>query len=122
MKRVVNFQEQDPSNEEWEFKDTKTEKKKRKNDPKEKFNAKTKRLDHDEFIKKKEEMLAFRKQLPIYSGKKNFFFFPKPTLYTELFVNIGRDAIIQTLENNDTVIVMGETGSGKTTRKVDNFI
>lgn len=31
---------------------------------------------------------------------------------------IGRDAIIKTLESNDTVIVMGETGSGKTTRKV----
>lgn len=72
MKRVVNFQEQDPSNEEWEFKDTKTENKKRKNDPKEKFNAKTKRLDHAEFVQKKEEMLAFRKQLPIYSGKHLF--------------------------------------------------
>lgn len=72
MKRVVNFQEQDPSNEEWEFKDTKTENKKRKNDPKEKFNAKTKRLDHAEFVQKKEEMLAFRKQLPIYSGKTHF--------------------------------------------------
>lgn len=72
MKRVVNFQEQDPSNEEWEFKDTKTENKKRKNDPKEKFNAKTKRLDHAEFVQKKEEMLAFRKQLPIYSGKTPF--------------------------------------------------
>lgn len=69
MKRVINFQEQDPSNEEFEFKDTKTEnKKKRKNGQKDKFNAKTKRLDHDEFIKKKEEMLAFRKQLPIHSG------------------------------------------------------
>jgi hypothetical protein len=69
-KRVINFQEQDPSNEEWEFKDTKTENKKhKKNNHKEKFNAKsTKRLDHAEFVKKKEEMLAFRKQLPIYSG------------------------------------------------------
>lgn len=69
MKRVVNFQEQDPSAEEWEFKDTKTENKKKKNDHREKFNATTKRLDHAEFIKKKEEMAAFRKQLPIYSGK-----------------------------------------------------
>jgi heat shock protein HslJ len=70
MKRVVNFQEHDPSNEaEWEFKDTKTENKKRKNNTKEKFNAKTKRLDHAEFVKKKEEMLSFRKQLPIFSGK-----------------------------------------------------
>lgn len=68
MKRVVDFQEQDPSQEEWDFKSTKSENKKRKNGHKEKFNAKTKRLDHDEFIKKKEEMLAFRKQLPIYSG------------------------------------------------------
>lgn len=96
MKRVVNFQEQDPSAEEWEFKDTKTENKKRKNNHREKFNAKTKRLDHDEFIKKKEEMAVFRKQLPIYSG---------------------REAIVKTLETSDTVIVMGETGSGKTTRK-----
>lgn len=68
MKRVVDFQEQDPSQEEWEFKSTKSENKKKKNGHKEKFNAKTKRLDHDEFFKKKEEMLAFRKQLPIYSG------------------------------------------------------
>lgn len=70
MKRVVNFQEQDSANDaDWEFKDTKTENKKRKNNnAKEKFAAKTKRLDHAEFIKKKEEMLAFRKQLPIYSG------------------------------------------------------
>ncbi|KAG2236059.1 hypothetical protein INT48_008153 [Thamnidium elegans] len=95
MKRVINFQEQDPSAEEWEFKDTKTENKKRKNDHREKFNATTKRLDHAEFIKKKEEMAAFRKQLPIYSG---------------------REAIINTLETSDTVIVMGETGSGKTTQ------
>lgn len=69
MKRVVDFQEQDPSQEEFEFKDTKTEnKKKRKNGQKEKFNAKTKRLDHAEFVKKKEEMAAFRRQLPIHSG------------------------------------------------------
>ncbi|GAA5811851.1 hypothetical protein MFLAVUS_005297 [Mucor flavus] len=95
MKRVVNFQEQDPSAEEWEFKDTKTENKKKKNDHREKFNATTKRLDHAEFIKKKEEMAAFRKQLPIYSG---------------------REAIINTLQTSDTVIVMGETGSGKTTQ------
>ena len=71
MKRVIKFEEQDPSQEEWEFKDVKTENKKRKTgNQKEKFGAKTKRLDHAEFIQKKEEMLAFRKQLPIYSGKK----------------------------------------------------
>jgi len=71
MKRVVDFQENDPANEaEWEFKDSKTENKKRKhnNNKKEKFNAKTKRLSHADFVQKKEEMLAFRKQLPIYSG------------------------------------------------------
>lgn len=34
------------------------------------------------------------------------------------YLHLGRDAIIQTLESNDTVIVMGETGSGKTTRKL----
>ncbi|CEP08311.1 hypothetical protein [Parasitella parasitica] len=97
MKRVVNFQENDPANEaEWQFKDTKTENKKQKHNKKnEKFNAKTKRLSHADFVKKKEEMLAFRKQLPIYTG---------------------RDAIIQCLKENDTVIVMGETGSGKTTQ------
>ncbi|KAL9540685.1 hypothetical protein MBANPS3_009551 [Mucor bainieri] len=101
MKRVVDFQEKDAADEaEWEFKDSKTENKKRKhnnsnNNKKDKFNAKTKRLSHADFVQKKEEMLAFRKQLPIYTG---------------------RDAIIQCLEENDTVIVMGETGSGKTTQ------
>lgn len=72
MKRVVDFQETEPADEsEWQFKDSKTENKKRKhnsNNKKEKFNAKTKRLSHADFIKKKEEMLAFRKQLPIYTG------------------------------------------------------
>lgn len=73
MKRVVDFQETDPANEaEWQFKDSKTENKKRKhnNSKKEKFNAKTQRLSHADFVKKKEEMLAFRKQLPIYTGMR----------------------------------------------------
>lgn len=34
-----------------------------------------------------------------------------------LIRNIGREAIINALKENSTVIVMGETGSGKTTRK-----
>ncbi|KAG1247930.1 hypothetical protein G6F68_013996 [Rhizopus microsporus] len=45
-------------------------------------------------------MLEFRKQLPIYSG---------------------RESIMQALTENSTVIVMGETGSGKTTQ-IPQFI
>ncbi|KAI8063377.1 P-loop containing nucleoside triphosphate hydrolase protein [Gilbertella persicaria] len=89
MKRVVDFQEKEPATE-FEFKDTQHKKQKSN-----KFNATTKRLNHAEFKQKKKDMLAFRKQLPIYSG---------------------REAIIETLKANDTVIVMGETGSGKTTQ------
>lgn len=29
----------------------------------------------------------------------------------------GRDAIVQAVRDNDTVIILGETGSGKTTRE-----
>ena len=68
MKRVVDFQEQDKEAD-FEFKDNKDNSKKQKKNQNEKFNAKTKRLDHAEFKKKKQEMLEFRKQLPIYSGE-----------------------------------------------------
>ncbi|KAI7903027.1 P-loop containing nucleoside triphosphate hydrolase protein [Cokeromyces recurvatus] len=100
MKRVVNFQEQDPIEKEWEFKDKSIENnnKKRKTNKEHKFNAKNKsgsRLDRTDYKKKKMEMLEFRKQLPIYSG---------------------REAIIQSMKETDTMIVMGETGSGKTTQ------
>lgn len=121
MKRVVEFQEKDTANEaEWEFKDSRTENKKRKHNSsnkKDKFNAKTKRLSHADFVQKKEEMLAFRKQLPIYTGIYRALACIGRRIDT--ICNVGRDAIIQCLEENDTVIVMGETGSGKTTRKSD---
>lgn len=119
MKRVVDFHEKDAANEaEWEFKDSKTENKKRKhnnNNKKDKFNAKTKRLSHADFVQKKEEMLAFRKQLPIHTGIYRALV--QTNTMADTIRNVGRDAIIQCLEENDTVIVMGETGSGKTTRK-----
>ncbi|PHZ11673.1 ATP-dependent RNA helicase DHX8 [Rhizopus microsporus ATCC 52813] len=96
MKRVIHFQDQEP---EWEFKANNVENKKRK---KEKFNngEKRKKLSNADYKKKKKEMLDFRKQLPIYSG---------------------REAIINALKENPTVIVMGETGSGKTTQ-IPQFI
>lgn len=67
MKRVIHFQDQEP---EWEFKANNVENKKRK---KEKFNngEKRKKLSNADYKKKKKEMLDFRKQLPIYSGKRS---------------------------------------------------
>ncbi|KAI8997091.1 P-loop containing nucleoside triphosphate hydrolase protein [Pilobolus umbonatus] len=94
MKRVVNFKE-DSVNNEWSFNDNPDKKKlKNKHYENEKFVPKTK-LSRDDYKKKKEEMLEFRKQLPIYSG---------------------REAIIDSLKSNSSLIVMGETGSGKTTQ------
>ncbi|KAG0737325.1 hypothetical protein G6F57_003686 [Rhizopus arrhizus] len=96
MKRVVQFQDQET---EKEFKEIQPENRKRK---KEKFNSdsKKKKLSNVEYKQKKKEMLEFRKQLPIYSG---------------------RESIMQALTENSTVIVMGETGSGKTTQ-IPQFI
>ncbi|KAG1052727.1 hypothetical protein G6F46_002121 [Rhizopus delemar] len=96
MKRVVQFQDQEI---EKEFKEIQPENRKRK---KEKLNgdSKKKKLSNVEYKQKKKEMLEFRKQLPIYSG---------------------RESIMQALTENSTVIVMGETGSGKTTQ-IPQFI
>jgi hypothetical protein len=68
MKRVVQFRDQET---EKEFKEIQPENRKRK---KEKFNSdsKKKKLSNVEYKQKKKEMLEFRKQLPIYSGKVDF--------------------------------------------------
>jgi HrpA-like RNA helicase len=55
---------------------------------------------------------AQRKALPIYEGK------PAQTHIQlhEHHPNLGREAIISEVQANDTVVILGETGSGKTTR------
>ncbi|KAL0083625.1 hypothetical protein J3Q64DRAFT_1748450 [Phycomyces blakesleeanus] len=105
MKRIVTFEEEGKDATEWQFHDaddsSKQQKKKHKKkggqDREEKFNPQTtQKLDHKTFKQRKQEMLDFRKQLPIYSG---------------------REDIIKSIQDNPAVIIMGETGSGKTTRK-----
>ncbi|KAF7724585.1 putative ATP-dependent RNA helicase dhr2 [Apophysomyces ossiformis] len=107
MKRIVTFQddETDSRPATWESVETiasRPGKKKRSNrDDQDKFTVQpTKKLDRKSFLAKKKEMLQFRKKLPIYSG---------------------REAIIAALRENSTIIVMGETGSGKTTQ-IPQFI
>ncbi|RCH83049.1 putative ATP-dependent RNA helicase dhr2, partial [Rhizopus stolonifer] len=92
----VQFEDQETQK---EFKRAQPEKKKTKKDS---FNNdfKKKKLSSAEYKKKKDEMLEFRKQLPIYTG---------------------RDSIMQAMTDNSTVIIIGETGSGKTTQ-IPQFI
>ncbi|CAO3645325.1 unnamed protein product [Cunninghamella blakesleeana] len=97
MKRIIHFDEEQENNDtELKFHLPNNEshgKKKKKRDLNN--NNNTKPLDCATLKKKKKEMLKFRKKLPIHSG---------------------REAIIQSIKDSSTVIVMGETGSGKTTQ------
>jgi HrpA-like RNA helicase len=38
-------------------------------------------------------------------------------MLTSIFCSSARDQIIKGVQENDTVVIVGETGSGKTTRK-----
>lgn len=53
-----------------------------------------------------------RKQLPIAQGACLLF----PVLLVIQSFGVGRDALIQEIRNNDVTVLLGETGSGKTTR------
>ncbi|KAI9491568.1 hypothetical protein BDB00DRAFT_479848 [Zychaea mexicana] len=101
MKRVVTFQENDASAQDIKLSDfaqastiTERSPKKQKHNNYYKHNDKSNKADRAHIKAKRKEMLDFRKQLPIYSG---------------------RDAIMKAIQDNPAVIVMGETGSGKTT-------
>ncbi|KAG2218383.1 hypothetical protein INT45_013334 [Circinella minor] len=100
MKRVINFQEEDnTTTQDLNFSDlvqSKSQIKERSFHKKQKVD----KPNRAHVKAKRKEMLDFRKQLPIYSG---------------------RDAIIKAIQDNPSVIVMGETGSGKTTQ-IPQFI
>lgn len=63
----------------------------------------------------RERLAKERMELPIWSGSFGFHsLFLRCLLITRS--PLGQDAIRQAVKENDTVVILGETGSGKTTR------
>lgn len=115
MKRTVTFTQDQDKSDEAELQQT--------NVKRQRNNAGKPNGSGFNYKAKKKEMLEFRKQLPIYSGTQRSLPFYRSFRSTDTDC-LGRDAIIKAIRNNSSVIVMGETGSGKTTRefKFNNWI
>ena len=73
-------------------------------------------VDPDEGQKKQKHQNSLQKQreqLPIAKGN-----IPKPHSFSDISTcdSPGKDALVREIRDNDVVILLGETGSGKTTR------
>ena len=69
---------------------------------------------HAKELRQRAALQEQRKQLPIAKGLS--FCLTIPTIRLTLFPS-GREALIREFKKNDTVVLVGETGSGKTTRQ-----
>ncbi len=70
---------------------------------------------------RRRKMNEERKRLPIYAGKTALLSSLSSDgwidIHMFLYSILARDKLIEEIKANDTVIIVGETGSGKTTRK-----
>lgn len=61
-----------------------------------------------------EFMLGHRSRLPIAQGESTSHFLAIPKPHLELS---GKDSLLEIIRENDVIVLIGETGSGKTTRE-----
>jgi ABC-type microcin C transport system duplicated ATPase subunit YejF len=74
------------------------------------------RVGKDALLRRKLELEKVRSQLPVFKGMFPVLMGPFNVKSYMFFTLAERKRILRTLANNNTMIVVGETGSGKTTR------
>ena len=77
---------------------------------------KVKMHHHHKATKESSSLEEQRKQLPIAEGSFSCRSACYPVIYISPYRNAGRASLIEEVQANDVTVVVGETGSGKTTR------